>query len=74
VPTPAGLTKALCTALDWAGLTVLYPEQFQIANLDYIVDTHRTAEVLSWSPKFNDRDMMIAAYEEYLRQAHGSHH
>jgi dTDP-glucose 4,6-dehydratase len=74
VPTPARLTKALCAALDWAGLTVLYPEQFQIADLDYIVDTRRTAEVLSWTPKFSDHDMMIAAYEEYLRQAHSSHH
>ncbi|MET1027256.1 MAG: NAD(P)-dependent oxidoreductase [Dongiaceae bacterium] len=68
IPTPAGLTKAVCAALDRMGLTVLYPEQYQIADLNYIVDTSRTTEVLSWMPRYSDYDMMAAAYEDYLRQ------
>jgi dTDP-glucose 4,6-dehydratase len=67
LPTPAGLTKAICTALDGMGLTLLFPEQYQIADLDFIVDTTRTREMLSWTPKYSDHDMMIAAYDDYLR-------
>lgn len=67
VATPASLVKGLCKLLDLSGIPVLYPEQFQIADRDYILDTGDTARALHWVPKHGDRDMMVAAYEEYLR-------
>jgi len=68
IPTPAGLTKAICATLDRLGMTVLYPEQYQIADLNYVVDTSRTSKVLSWAPRYSDYDMMIAAYQDYVHR------
>jgi dTDP-glucose 4,6-dehydratase len=68
VPTPAGLMKGLLFGLDHAGLTVLYPEQFLIADLNYIVDTTATERELGWAPAYSDHDMMFAAYDEFCKR------
>lgn len=65
LPTPAEPLKAVLAALDGAGLTVLHPEQFRIADLDYLVDTLPTTRDLGWIPRHDDRDMLSAAYQEF---------
>ncbi len=65
VPTPAPLVQMVLAALDRVGLTLLYPEQFAIADVDYVLDTSRTARVLDWMPARNDRDILAAAYDHY---------
>lgn len=72
VPTPAPLVQAVLAALDRIGLTLLYPEQFAIADADYVLDTSRTARVLSWQPAHNDRDILAAAYDHYRSARLGS--
>jgi dTDP-glucose 4,6-dehydratase len=49
--------------LDFAGLTLLYPEQFAIADCDVLLDTASTRQVLKWSPLHGDIEMMTAAYD-----------
>jgi dTDP-glucose 4,6-dehydratase len=66
VPTPAMAVKMVLTGLDHAGVPLMYPEQFRIADIDCRVDVENTKSVLQWSPKFKDQDMLIAAYDEYL--------
>ena len=68
VKTPSGLMKAALGALDRLGLTMLYPEQFLIADIDYIVDTSATEAELGWIAEYSDEDMILAAYDEYLRR------
>lgn len=65
VRTPAGAVKAVLTALDGAGLTLLYPEQFRIADINYLVDVEPTMTALSWRPQYDDADMLAAAYAEF---------
>lgn len=72
VPTPAPLVQAVLAALDRIGLTLLYPEQFAIADADYVLDTSRTARVLGWQPAHNDRDILAAAYDHYRSARLGS--
>jgi dTDP-glucose 4,6-dehydratase len=67
LPTPAGAAKATLALLDFARLTLLYPEQFKIADQDYILDIANTASVLGFTPAYDDRQMLFAAYEEYLK-------
>ncbi|MBT4939377.1 MAG: NAD(P)-dependent oxidoreductase, partial [Rhodospirillaceae bacterium] len=64
--TPAMAVKMVLTGLDHAGVPLMYPEQFRIADIDCRVDVENTKSVLQWSPKFKDQDMLIAAYDEYL--------
>lgn len=72
VPTPAPLVKLALAALDRINKPIMDPEQYIIADERCILDTTRAKAELGWRPKFNDSDMLIAAYEEY-RQGLASH-
>jgi len=65
IGTPGSLVKAVLAALDYAALTLLYPEQFLIADVNYVVDISKTKRQLGWSPRFRDEDMVYQAYLEY---------
>ena len=45
----------------------MYPEQFRIADMDCRVDVEATKSALNWAPVHDDRSMLIASYDEYLR-------
>jgi hypothetical protein len=76
VPTPEGLTKAILHALDRCGLTLLYAEQFAIADQNYLVDISKAERELGWVPLHADGDMLQEAYQEYEQRycqpSHGS--
>ncbi len=61
------MVKAALSVLDFCGLTLLYPEQFLIADREYLLDLSDTTRELSFEPKYNDEDMMVAAYDEFLK-------
>jgi dTDP-glucose 4,6-dehydratase len=65
VPTPAGQVQAVLGALDRAGLTLLYPEQFAIADSDYVLDTASTTAALDWSPVRRDQDIIFEAFDHF---------
>lgn len=68
VPLPALPVKALLAVLDQIGTTVLHPEQFRIADVDFLLDTSSTRNVLGWSPRSDDIAMMKSAYDFFLRR------
>ena len=65
LPTPGKLVKAVLRLLDELGLTLMYPEQFMIADEEYILDISETKKDLGWQPKYNDADMLTEAYKMY---------
>jgi dTDP-glucose 4,6-dehydratase len=64
--TPAAVLQPALSLLDKAGLTLLYPEQFAIANLDYVLNTEATNAGLGWTPLKNDIDIIFEAYQGFL--------
>lgn len=64
---PAGLLKPVLGAMDAVGLTLLFPEQFGIADIDVLLDTSETCRVLGWVPLHGDVEMMNAAYDAFAR-------
>ncbi len=66
LPISARLLKPLLAALDRMGLTLLYPEQFGIADIDILLDTVDTRQALGWRPLRSDLEMMIAAYDAFV--------
>jgi dTDP-glucose 4,6-dehydratase len=66
LPTPAAVLQPVLSLLDKAGLTLLYPEQFAIANLDYVLNTQATNIGLGWTPLKNDIDIIFEAYQGFL--------
>ena len=65
IPTPGKLVKATLRFLDNIGLTLMYPEQFMIADEEYILDISETKKDLDWQPQYNDADMLAEAYKMY---------
>ena len=65
MPTPGKLVKAVLRMLDKIGLTLMYPEQFMIADEEYILDITDTKKDLAWQPQHNDADMLTEAYKMY---------
>lgn len=66
IPTPAIPVQATLSLLDRLGLTLLYPEQFTVANFDYVLDTQTTEAGLGWQPTKSDIDIIFAAYGAFL--------
>jgi dTDP-glucose 4,6-dehydratase len=66
IPTIAAPAKVLLRLLDRIDLPVLVPEQFEIADHDYVVDIELNRTMLDWVPKFGDQQMMNEAYDQFL--------
>jgi len=72
VPTPAAPIKAILRLMDRVNLPLLVPEQFEIADHDYVLDIEPTMRMLDWRPRYSDQRMMLDAYQQFL-QATGVH-
>jgi dTDP-glucose 4,6-dehydratase len=66
VPVPAAPLKVILRTLDRLNLPLLVPEQFEIADADYVVDIEPTRQALDWFPKHSDRDMILEAYRSFV--------
>ena len=66
--TPGKFVKICLNIMDKIGLTIMYPEQFMIADEEYVLDISETEKDLGWTPKYNDEDMLKEAYKMYKEQ------
>jgi dTDP-glucose 4,6-dehydratase len=66
VPTPASIIQPVLSLLDHVRITVLYPEQFTIANLDYVLDTANASGALGWKAQKGDIEILHEAYLGFL--------
>lgn len=64
-PTIGKFVKFLLKIFDEIGLTIMYKEQFMIADEEYILDISETEKDLDWHPQYNDEDMLKEAYRMY---------
>lgn len=65
IPVPSPLIKPVLRMLDRVALSPLVPEQFEIADEDYVLDVSRTKTALGWEPVGNDAELMLSAYQAY---------
>lgn len=66
LPVPAGLLKPVLSTMDKLGLTLLYPEQFGIADKDVLLDTSLTKTTLGWETSKSDIIAMSEAYDSFI--------
>ncbi|MBL6693307.1 MAG: NAD(P)-dependent oxidoreductase [SAR86 cluster bacterium] len=66
VKTSPTLIKNALAFLDLVNLSLLYPEQYLIADKDYLLDTSGLKDKFGFTPKYTDIDMINAAYKDYL--------
>ena len=67
IPTPGKLVKLVLAALGAIGLEIMYKEQYMIVDENYILDISKTEQELGWQPEYNDSDMIIEAYRDYMK-------
>ena len=65
IHTPGKAVKLILGMFDAIGLTIMYKEQFMIADEEYILDISETERDLDWHPQYNDADMITEAYRTY---------
>ena len=58
-------TKMVLGILDQLNLTLLYPEQYLLADKDYILDISSLREELNIDPEFDDKTILLEAYKNY---------
>lgn len=68
IPVPGWFIKPLLRLLDRAGYPLLYPEQFEIADIDYQLDDSTTRTQLGWQPQHSDLSMLQEAFRVYLER------
>ena len=67
IPIYHNIVKPILFCFDKIGMTILYPEQFLIADKNYILDINKVKRSLGWNPQFDDQQMIIQAYEHWLK-------
>ncbi len=65
VSTPISLVKMALAFLDWVGKPLMDPEQYLIADETCVLDVSKAEKELNWTPKDNDTDLLIVAYQSY---------
>lgn len=48
-------------------MSPLSPEQFRIADVDYVLDTTAARRELGWTPRYDDAEMLWRAYATYVQ-------
>ncbi|MCE3046979.1 NAD-dependent epimerase/dehydratase family protein [Helicobacter kayseriensis] len=65
IPTWGDGIKVILKTLGAVGVELMFEEQYQIADQEYIVDLEGTYKSIGWSPRFSDEEMLRLAYAEY---------
>lgn len=65
VKTPGKMVKLALGTLGLFGIEVLYKEQYEIADINYLVDTSEAGKDLGWKPNHTDKTMLFQAYQQY---------
>lgn len=63
---PGCIARAGLWSLHAFRVAPLSPEQFRIADVDYVLDTSHATQLLGWRPRYSDADMLWSAYETYV--------
>lgn len=72
IPTNGKFVKKCLAMLGSLGIELLYKEQYEIADENYLVDINHTTKDLDWQPRFDDTDMLYQAYEYYQQEKAGA--
>ena len=67
IPTPTKILKSCFRFLNLFKLSPLWPEQYEIADLNYTLDLSKIKNELGWQPQTSVIDMNIQAYDSYVR-------
>lgn len=68
VKTSPFLIKFALKLFNTFKIEILYKEQYELADKNFIVDTKKAQNILGWVPEDKDEDMLLAVYKHWLIQ------
>ena len=68
IKTYANFVKFVIKFLKIFLIEVLYKEQYELADKNFILDIGKSYEILKWYPKDNDAQMLKIAYSDWISQ------
>ncbi len=68
VKIPASLLRNAARVLHVVGLSPIVPEHYILADTNFVLDISAAREDLGWRPRYDNIEMMCAAYESYLAE------
>jgi dTDP-glucose 4,6-dehydratase len=63
---PSCIVFPILDTLDYMNIGILAPEQYKIANLDYVLSTDKLKSELKWNPSQSDEELLTLALKELL--------
>lgn len=63
---PSQVMFPILDFLDFLNIGLLAPEQYKIANLDYVLSTNKLKSTLKWHPSQSDEELLTLALRELL--------
>ncbi len=68
IPMPAWPIKKILDVMDKSGLSLMYPEQYMIADENYLLDITKAKDDINWIPEYSDQDMLFQAYNHFIKE------
>jgi nucleoside-diphosphate-sugar epimerase len=65
---PTAPIKLVLRALNSLNISPLMEEQFNIADLDFVLDTSKVRNELGWAPKYSDLECLSNAYDWWVAE------
>lgn len=66
VPIPAVALRSVAKTLNLVGLSPIVPEHYILADQNFVLDIAAARDALDWEPQYDNKSMMIDAYDSYL--------
>ena len=66
--TPSWPIKLALTIFNKLNISPLMEEQYNIANLDFVLDTTKVKSELDWQPKHTDVECLVNAYNWWVKE------
>ena len=66
--TPSWPIKLALTLFNKLNISPLMEEQYNIANLDFVLDTTKVKSELNWKPKHTDVECLVNAYNWWVKE------
>lgn len=69
IKTPAKIVKIIIKTLNIFFIEILYKEQYELADKNFVVDINKSKKLLKWCPKDDDAKMLNIAYKDWINKS-----
>ena len=65
---PSNFVKFCIKLLNIFGVEILFKEQYELADKNFVVDTTKANKILNWFPEDDDKKMLNLAFKYWIER------